>query len=408
MMSNIKEVVFNGGPFQSYWWADEHEPVHPAIMAELEDDIDPDILTKAWENTKKVYPLIDLVPDDCDEEVVFIKSEGKSRPINSKCVLKLVSEATLKRGVSLTYYENTVTLSIYHSIVDEKGLIEIFKTLMNFYISAYAHKPVDAKNVMMEQSRRPEDYFVQNTMISPENYIPKPIKLYRDIREIFNDSKIANSEDNAVTVGEMDIPLCEYDKFCKDNGASADEMMIYVMAKTIYDMYPDERKKLSFGVMTDFRKTFGVSDSIAPCSKKMPLVLSYDEINGVDMREALEIISKTRAYQKSEDYIKSHIVLENTYSVLNIRNACMSVNFCGEFDIEDKTSYIQNITMTDYSLRSVFMIRLNDTVKVSFQYGNATADYMSAVAKTLNKFGVKAEITVNAYGIASESESPIV
>lgn len=408
MIVDNKEVVFNGGPFQSYWWADEHEPIHLAIKAELPDTVDPDVLERAWEDTKKVYPLIDLVPDDYDEEVVFFKGEGISRPIKSKIALHLAKEVTMYRGFSLTYFQNVITLSAYHSLADEKGLSEIFRTLLNFYISYCTDMPAEAEGVMMKESRQPGAYFIQNTMLQPKEYKPQAVKLYKDIREVFNDDTISADENAAVTVGKMDIPFQAYNEMCQKYNAGLDEFFLYVMARTIYAMYPSERKKLCFGVMTDFRDTFGVGDTIAPCSKKMPVILSYDDVNGCDIKTALDHIAGIRAYQKSDDYIKSHVALENTYSVLNIRNACLSVNFSSEFDIGRNTSFIKDITMFDYSTRSVFMIRLGDMLKVSFQYGCATGKYMNGVSKILNELGIKASITAEPYPVRAEAEEPIV
>lgn len=408
MTIDNKEVVFNGGPFQSYWWADEHEPIHPAIKAELTDAVAPDLLEKAWEDTKKVYPLIDLVPDDYDEEVVFFKGEGISKPIKSKNTLQLAKEATLYRGFSLTYFQNVITLSAYHSLVDEKGLNEIFRTLMNFYISYYADMPKAAEGVMMKENRQPEEYYIQNTVLQTKEHKPQTVKLYKDIREIFNDSNISADENAAATVGKLDIPFKAYSDMCRKYGVGFDELFIYAMARTVYAMYPKERKKLCFGVMTDFRDTFGVRDTVAPCSKKMPVILSYDDVNGCDIKAALANIAEMRAYQKSDDYIRSHVALENTYSVLNIRNACLSVNFSGEFDIGGKTSYIKDITMSDYSMRSVFMIRLGDIIKVSLQYGTATGKYMDAVSKTLNELDIKASTAAEPYPVKAEAEEPII
>jgi hypothetical protein len=408
MMLDNREAVFNGGPFQSYWWADEHEPIHPAIKAELKCAVNADILAKAWERTMRVYPLLDLIPDDYDEEVVFYKSEGKSRPVQSKASLQLVKDVTLYRGVSLTYYENTVTLSAYHSLVDEKGLTEVFKTLLNFYISETENVAADAANVMMKENRQPQEYYIQNTMLNPADYNPQPVKLYKDIREIFTDTDVVGDEGCAVTSGEVEISAKDFDMLCEKAGLSDDELFTYVMAKSVYDMYPQERRKLSFGIMTDFRTVFDVSDTIAPCSKKMPLVLSHDDICGGDLNAAAKKISEIRAHQKSADYIKSHVAMENTYSVLNIKNACLSINYAGSFDIGEKTEYIKNITMTDYSMRAVFMMRLGDTVKADFQYGSATGKYMDVIVKTFGKLGVQAKVTVKPYPVYAESDKPTV
>jgi hypothetical protein len=408
MMIDNREVVFNGGPFQSYWWADEHEPIHPSIKAELTDAVDPDLLEEAWEAAKRVYPLLDLIPDDYDEEVVFFQGEGRSRPIRSRESLQLAGDVSLHRGVSLTYFENTITLNAYHSLVDERGLTEVFKTLLNFYISARKKLPAEEAGVMMKENRQPEEYFVQNTMLSPKDYNPQPVKLYKDIREIFMDTDIVNGEGCAATAGEMDISAEDFDGLCERTGLSYDECFTYVMARSVYELYPKERRKLAFGIMTDFRSVFDVSDTIAPCSKKMPLVLSHEDVCGGDLSTAVQKIASIRTYQKSDDYIKSHVALENTYSVLNIRNACMSINFTGTFDIGEKTESIRNLTMTDYSLRSVCMIRLRDTVKTSFQYGVATEKYMNAVVRTLGELGVSANVTAKPYPVPAESDKPVV
>lgn len=408
MATDKKNIVFNGGPFQSYWWADEHEPVHPAVTAELTDTIDPAVLEKAWERTKSVYPLLDCVPDDIDEEIIFFACEKPGIPIKSKSALKLAKEVTMYLGFSLTYFDNSITLSAYHSLADEKGLLEIFKTLLNFYIAFRTNTPVDCDGVMMKENRQPDEYFIQSTMLIPEDYSPQPVLLYRDISEIFTDTNAVNDGSCAVTAGKMEISASGLDRLCEESGAAPEECFVYALAKAVYEMYPDERRKLSFGIMTDFRGVFDAAETIAPCSRKMPLIVSRDDIIGSDWKAAVQNIAGIRARQKSSDYIKSHVSMENSYAVLDIRNACLSINFSGEFDIGEKTSCIKDITMTDHSIRSVFMIRLGDTVKVSFQYGGATDKYMQAVAAALNSFGADAKITAAAYAINAETEKPAV
>ena len=59
-------------------------------------------------------------------------------------------------------------------------------------------------------------------------------------------------------------------------------------------------------------------------------------------------------------------------------------------------------------MKSVFMIRLEDKFKVSFQYGSATDKYMDAVSSVLCNLGVNAKITVPAYPLGAETEKPSV
>lgn len=399
MLNDAKDAIYNGGPFQSYWWADEHEPVHPAIRLTLKHPVDEDALKKAWDKMKKLYPLFDAVPDDFDEEILFFRGEGESVPVRSENVLKIASEAVLYRGFSLTFFEETITLSAYHSLVDEIGLMKIASDLMRLYFSIKDDTEVSLS--VNTENRGPEEYFIQSTMLSPDGYEPQPVMLYHDIRHIFSDPEAANDE-NGIMTGKLILSADEFDGLCKRLSAEPDEMIACVMARAVYKLFPEERRALSLGFMTDFREVFGVCNTIAPCSKKLPLVLEYDEVMNGDGKEAAGKISSVRKVQKSDDYIKSHVAMENTYAVLNIRNACVSVNYAGTFDIGESTSEIADISMSDYSGSSLFMVYLGDEVQISLQYGKVTEKYQKAVKDVLVESGLSKVEVSGPYRIEKE------
>ncbi len=398
MAFEAKNAVYNGGPFQSYWWADEHEPIHLAIRVSLKDLIDESLIKEAWEELKRYYPLIDCIPDDYDEEILFFKGEGESVPIKTERIPRIAGGAVKNRGFVLTFYENTLTLSAYHSLADEIGLMRLASKLLTVY---FAKKNGDDTDCLTKKGiRRPEEYFVQNTMLNPTDFSPQAPVLYHDIADVFMDSGTGNDE-NGITTGLLVFSSGLFENICDKYNISADEMMILVMARAIYRLFPEERRALSFGVMTDFRDTFDVKETIAPCSKRMPLVLDYEDVIQREELLAKQISSK-RSMQKIDDYIKSHVALENTYAVLNIRNACTCINYAGCLEVGEYTSEICGVTVSDYSANALFLVQTGEKTYVSMQYGKETDRYMTAVKDVLTGLGIHDISSKKAYRIEGE------
>ena len=403
----MSNPVFCGGPCQSYWWADEHEPIHPTVSAELREPVDSVSLGRAWAETLRAYPLLDCFVDDEDETVVFFRAKGTSRPVRSAMPVELVSEATALRAASVTYWERSVTLSVYHSLVDERGLFEVFKTLLRSYFARLEGTEPDAAYAPIATDLAPEHYFVQNTKLTPRDYEVQPVTLYRESRHIYQDASIVKDGGILITNAELSIAAGPFYALCDKYGASADELFAYVVARGIYAGDLDERRDLCIALMTDFRDTFGVSQSIAPCSKRMPLVVSRYDIVEQEMGSALRAIAATREQQKSDDYIKTHVAMENTYAVLEVRNACLAINFTGELDLGAATEQVTNVSMWGYSLRSAYMIRLGEKLLVNLQYGAAADRYMRAVIETLGDLGVESHVVKEQHAVPTESPTPV-
>ncbi|MCR4653577.1 MAG: hypothetical protein K5744_07775 [Eubacterium sp.] len=404
MTVNGREVIYNGGPFQSYWWADEHEPVHPAISVKLSDEVDEKALSLAWDGVKKVYPLADLVPDDYDEEILFFESGERSVPQESKEHLLPAGKGAAGRGLVLSWQTNSITLGAYRSLTDETGLMRIFSDLMKLY-STFRNR--GSKDIFPTIAEKPlSEIFVQSTMLVPEDYEPQKIALHPDLRELFTDPEAVN-EDGKIVTGRLLMSAATFDGICTSTGASPEELLACLLAKTIYFMHPEEKRQLCFGIMTDFRKVFGVQETVAPCSKPMPLLLSREDVDA-SMETALKKISEIRNNQKTEAYIKSHVAMENTYAVLNLRNVCTWINFTGSLDVGDAPCGITDVSMTEYSANSVFLIREGERIYLCMQYGLVTGKYLQAASGVFEQAGVHVIDISDPYTLCAETAMPVL
>jgi hypothetical protein len=404
-MSEIdREAVFNGGPFQSYWWADEHEAVHPAVSVTLADAVRPDALEGAWQAVKKAYPVTDLNPDDYDEEILFFQGEGKGGPLMSRENIRPVSRAADGRGFVLTWFENRITLGAYHSLVDEIGLVRIFSDFLKVYAAIRRGTAGEAEKMLAE--KKTETCFVQSTMLVPKDYQPQKIMLYDSIRDIFTDPEAVNDPEG-ITSGRLVFSGESFDALCRRHGANEEEMLAYVFAKAVYALFPEENRKLSFGIMTDFRKVFGVEESIAPCSRRMPLVLSRDVLRKTP-EEGIRLIAQIRERQKEENYVKSHVAMENSYAVLNLRNISVCINYAGQPEIGEGMPEIVDVGMSDASSDSVFSLRCGGKIYLSLQFGRRTAEYADAAAECLQAMGISDVEKKELRTIPAEVSAPVL
>ena len=403
-----RSVVFNGGPYQSYWWNDEHLIMHPTIRAELVDEIDVCSLEAAWDKTLGVYPLLDLVPRVVEEEVVFCKAPGCVVPVRSSRHLRPGTEAVGGRAVSLTYWGATLTLSIYHSVVDTRGLLEVFRTLLALYAELHAGLATDSSRVMLEQGRAPEQYFVQSTMLIPADYTPRPVTLYRSIGRVFCDECVGEDSEDGVTVAQVCLPYAELVSVCGEQKATTDVLLLYATARSIYGMHPDDRRDLSLAVECDFRETFAVQDSIAPCSCPVPCVVTHEEVMEQSMQDALATIAARRAQQVSRDYICSHLAMENTFGLLDLKRPCIVMSGTYDVRLGEATDHLRRIEFYDCSLRTARLLRLGDSLLINLQYGRRTQAYADALVATLRELGVDAGISAQPHMVPAEVASPVV
>ncbi|MDO4537783.1 MAG: hypothetical protein Q4B54_06435 [Coriobacteriales bacterium] len=398
----VKEA-FNAGPYQSYWWADEHRSIHPTIKAELSEPVDSRALDQAWMETLRVYPLLDHCVSVVDQEVIFTQREGVNKPISSSARPPLASEAVAFRAASLTYHENAIVLSIYQTLVDALGLVEVFKTLLCLYMRECGHATDDMADAVLQTARLPEDYFVQNTVLELGDYTPVPVMLYRDSLRIFHDDSVAKGGEPPVTSAQLSVPASEFDQLSDRFGATSEVLVAHIVAKSIYALYPEERCDLCMSFGTDFRPTFGLAHTIAPCSKQMPAIISRHDTVLLNTADALKEISRLRDRQLSDDYVKTYVALDNTYGYLQPRNVSCSLSPVGE--VGSAGGHVTRVAVYDFSSNTAFLLRLGEQMLISLQYGYATKRYARSIMATLRDLGITVHMVEAPHEVSPESLS---
>ena len=398
-------AVFNGGPMSPFWWSDRETRYHNRFSVTLDHPVDPGLLEEAWEKTKRVYPLIDCIPDRVDGEIVFYRDRRKNRPLRSTAPVAPGTEACAGRPFSLTWSGSTVAMSSFHSVVDGGGINAIFSTLLYVYLSLYTGKQDAEPPVELREGREPGEYYVSLSSIPAADFEQQPMIAYAKRKGMFIDLDMAPDENGDITLAQIRVPVDAFMAACRGIGANPSAMMAILMSRAAWQLHPDRKGDLAFVLTMSARKAFGVPDSIANCSANLLIPVSYDSLAGGDAGAAARAIRSVIEKQRSADYIRTLAAFYETYDwILAKRYAVLT--YIGGLNLGMHTGHIRSFEMTDDATCSMYMMELNGEFVISFQMGKVTEKYMNAVIGILSEFHVPAAVEAPPHAIMKDRSEP--
>ena len=386
------EEYFRGGPMSPFWWVDQSTLYHNKLMVTLDHTVDAEKLKEAWEKTKKVYPLIDMVPDMVNGEIVFFRDGRSIPPIESVSPVSPGSELCGGRAFSLTYFDRSIALSSYHSVADGGGVNIIFSTLIYFYLALYTGQEDEVPPVQTRENRKPEEYYKSISTIETSDFTQQEMVSYKNRKGMFIDPEMAADENGEIQISRITMSSVDFMKACKKIGANPSSMMALIMAKAAYKLHPDKKGDIAFVFTMSARKTFGIPDTIANCSTNILLPIEYEKVMGENLSDAVKVIREMTNYQRSGDYIKTYAHFFETYDWI-LAKLYAILTYVGTLDMGTNTKHITSLEMTDDSVNSLFMIELNGTFTMSVQFGKATGIYTEVIREILKELGVDTELT---------------
>lgn len=392
-MSLSRREVFNGGPMSPFWWLDHETAYHNKFQVTLDHEVDPSLLAAAWDKTKRVYPLIDWVPDLVGGDVVFFEDERDNPPLCSPVPVSPGTEACAGRAFSVTYWGRNVTMSAFHSIVDGGGINQIFSTLVYAYLCLRTGEEDAEPPVEMREGRAPETYFRPLSTVDLGEFEPQPLVTFRRRKGMFDDLDAAPDENGNVFMCRIKLQGSskEFIDACRRIGANPSTLMCLVMARAAYRLHPQRRGDLSFVLTMSARAAFGIPESIANCSANLLIPVCYDDVMDDDLSRPARMVRSTIDSQRSMDFIKTLFSFYETYDwILAKRYAVLT--YMGTIGFGMHSKHVESFEMTDESTDSMFLMELNGSFYILLQFGKVTQAYAEAIVDIIEELGGAASI----------------
>lgn len=425
-MDYSKVFIDLGYAFESRMGHDLFNPVHLRFTVTLDHDADDELIKKAWDRTKRVYPIIESVIGlDHGDPNLYLGQEARKKymfdhiylvrpdsgvndPVKTKIPVIPGTDIVGKRLISISYYGKKVSISAYHTIVDGGGLNKIFGTFLYSYLALYTGNEDKEPNVDLEENRELEEYY---TPVSPPyvysmEYTPVPLYTLPLGCRGFNDKDMVNDEENVFS-GDINISAPDFMKFCKENGANPSSMMCTLLAKAAYELNPSEKNDMVFGLTLSVRKIFGLDKTIANAVGTAIAYTTRDDIENKSIAEVSQKIRKDLDVQRSRDYYISHCRTFQTYK--HVPNCVpRTVTYIGRVDIGSNNSHIVDFSMETNGDSNLYLMQLNDKFILTLQYGMATEKYLNEFNKIFTELGINSEIAHPAHHVDKDSDKAIL
>ncbi len=405
---------------------DLFNPVHLRYSVILDHEIDEEMLIKAWNKVKKVYPIVDttfkLESGDVElymdpvfrashtkDHIFLIKPDsGLNEPIKSKVPIEPGCELVCGRLISVSYYEDKLTLSAYHSLADGGGLNMIFSVLLYIYLSLYTGHEDENPPVDLTENKDINEYYQGATLdyIFSLDYTPVPMyTLPLECKGFYDDDMV--KENKSVASCTLNIPVKDFIEFCKKNGANPSSMMCSLLAKASYSLNPDVNDDIVFDLTVSMRKVLGLGKTIANCIGLAAAYTTHDDIMNKSIAEVSQKIRHDIDIQRTWDYYISFRRLFNTYQHKPTYKS-KTVTYMGALNIGDNNHHIKELELGTNSIHNLYMMQLNDKFAIILQYGKATEKYMNEFIKIFSDYGIKAEIKQPAHLLMNDSKIPVL
>ena len=404
---------------------DLKNPVQIRYQAILDHEIDGELLKKAWNRTKRVYPLIDAVlyfehgkegeyPDlkavreYGTDHLFLIKAQGGvNDPIHTKVPVRPLTDAMGGRLIGVNYSGRTVSISSFHILTDGSGINMIFSTLLYCYLALYTGHEDEVPPVELREGRSVEQYYNSSFIntVYESDYTPTPLYTLPLGCRGFIDRDMVNDEN--IYIGSLHIPADEFIRYCKENGANPSSMICALSAKAAYAINPDTKEDVVVALTMALKQMFGLEETISNAVRMSLAYATYEDVTEKPISETAQKIRRDTGTQRTKDYIVSFCRVFETYQYQpKIRPRV--VTYIGKFDIGDNTRHVVDFNMETNGHYVVYMIQLQGEFVFIVQYGKATEKYLNEFNRIFHEAGIHSTVSSTTHTVEKDAPGPVL
>lgn len=409
MSENTKKVVLNLGKISEnfFWNGDINASIHTRYLIELDHEIDEDILKDAWNKTKRVYPLINCVPIEENGELLFVEDDGESNPVKSRIPIAPGSDIVGRRVVCVSFYERSINLACFHTLVDGGGMTMIFKTFMYFYLSQYTGVDEVPEGVETEFDRELDEYYIKWQKSDFDDFERKPLVTPPYGMDFFRDTEVFTREGNENPMASIVCTSDSLIKACKKIGATPGTMMIVLLSRAMYKVYPEEKAGLAMLMTMSARGAMNREHSIANSSMSL---LEYVDAEIKDDNLVSEQVGRLREllnYQRTKDYIKT--ITEFNYSNNCAMNSlCGMVTYMGSMNLGRYSEHLVDFDLMSARCGTLYLYELNNKFKFIFQLAKGTEKYLNLFKELFKEFDIETVRYTDKFIVQEDSKTAVI
>ena len=312
--------------------------------------------------------------------------------------------------VDVTYYENVITISMFHGLCDGRGLNMFIEALLYNYYSLLDGKDYDDSNVRTESTKmnaaetiEPFEHLYDIPLVKQDVEAAKhPKTTYYRFPEATGKPREETGEIS------IKVPTDEFMKFVKATGSSPAVVFSLMMGEAVKRIHPHPDRPIMSYIPMCMRKQLGCDSTFKNCSDRTGLVVSGGEMDKMTFDEKARHLRRILKANMSEEAVK-----QKANELIDIYHKLDSVNgFAAKQEMLTSLrpmghdtyymDYIGRLPMHEYSDRIVqinYLSRPLDTLHINiienggfFQinvlYNYELSEYADALVDTFKIYGI--------------------
>lgn len=342
------EKIFSAMPF--YYGATREAPNTFRITVEMRDEIDGAALERAVKKAMVRYPYFCVRVCATDRELLLTDNTEEVVVRKSRTPITLGGTEAREHLLAFSWWENTVSLDMFHGLADGCGALPMLATVLYCYCKERYDSNLDPEGIRLPGEEIPREEMEEPYPRSVDENIRPKGKAAR--KEALNLAKAGLCHAGTPTVSYIQIPEDAYMKYSKDKDGSPAAITALLMARAIDRVHGDNKLPIICGMAMNTRKVLGrplshhslvsqlfleykesmkkmdIRDQ-ATCLRGMVMVQGQEENvwdsvrNNIRLFERVEAIPDIEGRRKMLRQVVSSFLDVDTFKVSYVGKSCM-------------------------------------------------------------------------------------
>lgn len=217
----------------------------------MRDLIDPDVLRSAVDTTMSRYPYFRVrLLRDGDGGWIYAANDRPVTVNHSLNGVTLNSPESNYHMVAFSWYDNRITLDIFHALTDGKGSYELLRTLLYYYCSGRYRVTLPEAGIRLAGSDISEEEWTDPVASAPQVCAPASSELTAALR-LTGPGRL--KDDHRKVVYSIAVPESEFMRFNIEHDGSPATMVSLFLSRAIARLFPDAAEPIRVRICVNQR-----------------------------------------------------------------------------------------------------------------------------------------------------------
>lgn len=363
-------------------------------------------LNQALTETIKRYPYLNTKLVELDGDFYIIKNDIALTARKTPHLIRLGSIACGYHLIDITYYKNTVYISLHHALCDGKGIKPFVETLIYYYCRLKYNSDATADGIRLADSQLLKGETAEpNSGSYTYDESKTAVEVSKDAFSLPENIKEKHDTDYRY---EIFVDSTSFMNVCKENNATPAILISLFLSKGIAEIYHNFDKPIHANIAVDIRNELDLPNTFKNCVCSMPLPFTAEFLS-MPLKEQAEcqrtLLNELRSRDRCRKAANASLALfekldglksyEEKQKMMDYFNGMVQntyvISYLGQLIVNENTRYIDSVVFYNSGAvgLGVTMLSVGNQFFLNFKQSFESDKYVKAFCRQLKTNGIK-------------------